>query len=87
MPWLSITFKYHFMLRYGMESKLTRRQVAIAYRKWLKEHLAVVRMNNIPHGYCIRCYYGVHEEVEPNIARTGSAAASCCCRCHWGLKP
>ena len=88
MPWLSIMFKYHVMLSHGMEGNgLTRREVAIAYKKWLKQHLAIVRMNNIPHGFCIRCYHGVHDEREPNIAHTTPAAASCCCRCHWGLKP
>jgi hypothetical protein len=87
MPWLSITFKYHANHTYGMEGKLTRRQVAAAYRKWLKQHLAVVRLNNIPHGYCIRCYHGIHDKVQPNIAHTMPNAASCCCRCHWGLEP
>jgi len=76
------------MLNYGMEGKrLTKRQVAAAYREWLKKHLAVVRLNNIPHGHCIRCSCGVHSEVEPNIAHTQPDSASCCCRCHWGLKP
>jgi hypothetical protein len=66
---------------------MDKREVAMAYRKWLKQHLAVVRLNNLTHGYCIICYNGIHVNKKPNIAHITPDAASCCCPCHWGLKP
>jgi hypothetical protein len=65
---------------------MNKKQIALAYGRWLQKHLAVVRLNNLTHGYCTICGNGIHVKVQPNIAHTTPDAASCCCPCHWGLK-